>query len=177
MIYERYLFNKRDQETGENIDTYANSLRNLAKKCEYQALHDELIRDRIVCGIRENNIRKTLLQMPNLTLSKCIDTVRAAEVTSQQLKTMTADTVHAFRDPPSKPKSYTHRPQPSARKTKIINCKYCGQRNEWQKEKCPAYGQRCKLCNKDNHFHIKCPEKKQREITQAYQAQKCKDSR
>ena len=130
MIYERYLFNKRDQETGENIDTYANALRNLAKKCEYQALHDELIRDRIVCGIRENNIRKTLLQMPNLTLSKCIDTVRAAEVTSQQLKTMTADTVHAFRDPPSKPKSYTHRPQPSARKTKIINCKYCGQRHE-----------------------------------------------
>ena len=43
VIYKRYLFNKRDQETGENIDTYANALRNLAKKCEYQALHEHQV--------------------------------------------------------------------------------------------------------------------------------------
>ena len=101
--------------------------------------------------------------MPNLTLSKCIDTKRAAEVTSQQLKTTTADTVHASETLLLSPKSYTHRPQPGAQKTKITNCKYCGQRHELQKEKCPVYGQRCKLRNKDNHFHIKCPEKKHTE--------------
>ena len=47
-IYERYLFNKRDQAAGESIDTYVASLRLLSKTCNYGALRDNLIRDRMV---------------------------------------------------------------------------------------------------------------------------------
>lgn len=53
IIYERYRFNKRDQEAGESIDTYASNLRSLSDTCNYGALNDEMIRDRIVCGVRE----------------------------------------------------------------------------------------------------------------------------
>jgi hypothetical protein len=48
--YERYCFNKRDQEQGENIDTYVAALRTLVKTCNYGTLEDSLIRDRIVSG-------------------------------------------------------------------------------------------------------------------------------
>lgn len=77
--YVRYCFNKRDQEQGENIDTYVSHLRTLVKKCNYDTLEESLIRDRMVIGIRENTTRKKLLQDSKLTLTSCIDICRANE--------------------------------------------------------------------------------------------------
>ena len=34
-------------------------------------------------------------------------------------------------------------------------CKYCGKRNEWKRDKCPAYGKICSSCGKPNHFATK----------------------
>ena len=65
-IYERYPFNKRDQAADESIDTYVAALRSLAKTCNYGALTDNLIRDRMVVGILDKGIRKKLLQESKL---------------------------------------------------------------------------------------------------------------
>ncbi|XP_022791986.1 uncharacterized protein LOC111331190 [Stylophora pistillata] len=54
IIYERYKFNNSSQEQTESIDTYMTALRALAETCEFGTLRDHLIRDRIVCGVREN---------------------------------------------------------------------------------------------------------------------------
>ena len=51
IIYERYRFNNRDQEAGESIDTYASNLRSLSDTSNFGALKDEMIRDRVVCGV------------------------------------------------------------------------------------------------------------------------------
>ena len=63
-----------------------NALRALADTCEFGTLKDNLIRDRIVCGVRENAVRRKLLQESALTLSKFVDICRAAKATSAQLK-------------------------------------------------------------------------------------------
>ena len=89
-IYERYLFNKRDQEAGESFDSYITCLRSLAKTCNFGALQDSMIRDRVVVGIKDNSIRRKLLTENKLTLSKCIDICRANEMTAKQLKDMTS---------------------------------------------------------------------------------------
>ena len=81
VIYERYVFNNRIQETHETVDTYATAPRSLAKSCDFGSLKDDLIRDRIVCGIRDNAMRKRLLQESSLTLNKCMDICRAVEST------------------------------------------------------------------------------------------------
>ena len=86
IIYERYRFNKRDQEAGESIDTYASNLRSLSDTCNYGALNDEMIRDRIVCGVRDSSLGKKLLQVPEITLERCIDMCRSVEATSTQLR-------------------------------------------------------------------------------------------
>ena len=86
IIYERYLFNNRKQESHESIDVYATALRALAPTCEFGALRDEMIRDRLVCGITENSVRRKLLQEPKLLLEKCLDICRSAEATSAHLK-------------------------------------------------------------------------------------------
>lgn len=85
--YERYVFNSRDQEADESIDAYVAALRKLAQTCNLcTCLHDSIIRDRIVLGVRSKQLRKRLLQERKLTLSKCIDICRSTEATSSQLQ-------------------------------------------------------------------------------------------
>lgn len=91
-IYERYLFNKRDQAAEESIDTYIAALRSLAKTCNYGALTDNLIRDRMVVGILDKGIRKKLLQESKLTLQSCIDICRANECTIEATATENGST-------------------------------------------------------------------------------------
>jgi hypothetical protein len=53
VIYERAVFNKCKQEEGETVDTFITSLYSLSEHCDYGALREEMIRDRIVVGIRD----------------------------------------------------------------------------------------------------------------------------
>ncbi|CAB4018506.1 Retrovirus-related Pol poly from transposon, partial [Paramuricea clavata] len=90
-IYERYCFNKRDQEIYETVELYVTVLRKLAKTCNFGTLENSLIRDRLVVGIRDNNIRKRLLQVSKLTLKDAIDICRSYESTCLQLKAMSQE--------------------------------------------------------------------------------------
>lgn len=117
VIYERYIFNNRVQQDKESIETYATQLRALSQTCDYGDLQDQLIRDRIVCGIRENSIRKKLLQEADLTLKRCIDICRAAESTTAQVKAIAGqdmdNDVHAVSG--SSSRSKYHKKTSSAR--------------------------------------------------------------
>ena len=62
VIYERYCFNNRSQETGESFDAYLTAHKALAKTCNFGSRKDELIGDSIVCGICDTGTRKKLLQ-------------------------------------------------------------------------------------------------------------------
>ena len=77
--------NNSSQEN-ENIDQYLNRLRKLASTCAYDALCDELIRDRLVIGIKSHEVRTRLLHEKALTLNTALDVIRAAETASDQLK-------------------------------------------------------------------------------------------
>src|SRR6185436_6949946 len=63
ITYERYVFNRRLQESGESFDTFFTDLRKLVRTCDYSTLEDSILRDRIVIGIRDDATRKKLLQM------------------------------------------------------------------------------------------------------------------
>ena len=64
------------------------SLGALAATCVLGALNDELIRDRIVCGIHNIAVRRKLLQEPKPSPPRCIDLRRATETTTAQVKAM-----------------------------------------------------------------------------------------
>ncbi len=103
--YERFLFNSRDQNEGETIEQYITALRTLAQSCNFcTCLEKTLLRDRVVLGIRDNSVRKKLLQERNLTLAKALDICRSSETTSKQLRNMTS------LNEKSKPKKSARRP-------------------------------------------------------------------
>ena len=99
IIFERYLFNSANHGN-ENTDQYLNRLRKLASTCAYGALCDELIRDRLVIGIKSHEVRKRLLREKALTLNTALDIIRAAETASDQLKKIDGEietSVHAVK--------------------------------------------------------------------------------
>ncbi|UYV78904.1 K02A2.6-like [Cordylochernes scorpioides] len=156
VIYERYIFNTSNQEENEGIDSYANRLRGLASSCEYDILTEELIRDRIVLGIKDNRVRKELLMEQKLNLSSANDICRTAEVTEQQITKLT---VQESEDVKWNRKYEQKKEATKARATNetfenIINCRYCGSKH--RKASCPAYGKICTWCNRKNHFSKVC---------------------
>lgn len=60
---ERHSFNTRNQKPQETVKAYVSTLRNKAKTCQFCALTDELIRDRLVCGIDNDSVRRVLLKI------------------------------------------------------------------------------------------------------------------
>ena len=70
VIYERYCFNNRNQESGESFDAYLTALRTLAKTCNFGPQTDELIRDRIVCGIPDTGTRIEITSRSQINPSK-----------------------------------------------------------------------------------------------------------
>ncbi|XP_064638291.1 uncharacterized protein LOC135494308 [Lineus longissimus] len=168
-IYERYIFNNRDQKSGETIDEYCTQLKSLAQTCEFLNLKDELIRDRIVCGISDDGVRKKLLQQSKLTLKLCIDICRAAETTTAQVKAMkssTSDSVLKFssrksskgssRGQHNRGRGGSSKHDSKTQMTLKFDCRYCGYKHDKDRNKCPALNETCNLCNRVGHFSRKC---------------------
>ena len=150
VIYERYKFNNHSQESDESIDAYTTALFTLDESCEFGSLKEDLIRDRLHCGISDNSLRKKLLQEPKLTLDKCLDSCRAAEATKLHMQAMTNQ---------NKESSHVNALKSSSEKSNVRmvdDCKFCGKSHERNREKCPAYGKVCKKCKKENHVPSKC---------------------
>lgn len=88
LIAERFHFYKRSQGPTESIADFTASLRKLAIRCEFGDFLEEALRDRFVCGLREETIQKRLLSEQDLTNAKAIDTAKAMEAATQRTKEM-----------------------------------------------------------------------------------------
>ncbi len=77
ITYLRHMFFTRAQGTNETIDAYVTDLKNKAKDCEFGRLTDDLIKDRIVCGVNNDTVRARLLRETDLNLAKAVDICRA----------------------------------------------------------------------------------------------------
>ena len=72
VIFERAKFNQRQQMEAETVDNFITDLYNLAEYCEYGALRDEMIRDRLVVGLRDLKVSEKLQLDADVTLEKLL---------------------------------------------------------------------------------------------------------
>ena len=84
VIFERAQFNRRCQKEDESVEQFITSLYNLVENCAYGDLKDEMIRDRIVVGIRDTSLAERLQMDAELTLDKAKKTVRQREAIRKQ---------------------------------------------------------------------------------------------
>lgn len=139
VIVLRHKFNSRSQRKDETTESYITELKRLANDCEYGNLKNELIRDRIVCGISNENVRKQMLKNHELTLEKAIQLCQLDEITTVRMKEMNP----------------THKEIDEVKYTKSSRkCGKCGTTHSFGA--CPAYGQRCNKCYGRNHWAAVC---------------------
>lgn len=84
VIFERAKFNQRHQEMGESVDCFITALHCLAEHCGYGTLHDEMVRDRLVVGLRDKKLSELLQMDPELTLEKAVTRARQSEQVKKQ---------------------------------------------------------------------------------------------
>ena len=139
-IYDRFLFNSRSQEAGEGFGHFVTELRHLASTCEFGDKENELIRERIVLGIRDDKARAKLLREKKLTLESAQEIVLTSEVTAKYSA-----------------KAKTSAPRTTGNKDPAVECGHCGGKHgSYRKLHFSAYGKTCSRCGKQNHFAYKC---------------------
>lgn len=78
------------QELDEKFDKFLTKVMTQAQKCQFGALTDDLIVDRINFGIRDDTLRTKLLNIDKLILNRAIALCRNTEVCKEQVQTVTA---------------------------------------------------------------------------------------
>ncbi len=153
--YERYVFNQRSQTQGESIDEYVCALTTMAKRCSFcDCLEDNLIRDRIVIGIHDNETRKSLLQKASLTLEECINICKTMEAVTKQLKIISKvePKEHNINKIKLRYRCHNENNIYSRRPNKMMKCLFCSKEHVMAKYSCPAWGRTCYRCGMRNHF-------------------------
>uniref|UniRef100_K7EYG9 Retrotransposon gag domain-containing protein n=1 Tax=Pelodiscus sinensis TaxID=13735 RepID=K7EYG9_PELSI len=84
VIAERYRFHSRDQKESETIVQFVANLKKLAEHCEFKEMLIDALRDRLVCGLHSEAIRRRLLTEAQLTLQKAIDIAVSLELATQE---------------------------------------------------------------------------------------------
>ena len=149
-IVQRYHFNCRDQKEGENISTYVSELRKLSQHCNYGTSLNDLLRDRLVCGIRNGPLQRKLLAEKELTFKTALEMAQAwetAEASSKDLQKPQNSSVHSLRErDPSRQQKHQQSP--------AVTCYRCG--GQHKAPDCRFKNTKCHTCQKVGHLARVC---------------------
>ena len=85
-IVQRFKFNSQFRHAGESVATYVAELRSIAQTCNYSSSLDEMLRDRIVCGINDDRIQQRLLSERGLTYKKALELSQGLETAAKNVR-------------------------------------------------------------------------------------------
>ena len=192
IIMERHLFNSRVQGAGESFENFLSEVKVKATTCEFGNLHDELVRDRIVTGIKSSYIRKQLLKEPNLTMERAIQLCQIHEQTDRDAEEFGDKTAHGNASNVSSVLALGQK-RPGKAKKKFENnfgasasartqahdrqktgggvCYRCGEVNHRPKE-CPFITAKCFGCGKMGHIKKACESKKPQDNFMSWKGKK-----
>ena len=85
-IVERYKFHTRVRRPGETIPTSLSELRALSAHYNFDSSLNDMLRERLVCGINNNQMQKRLLSEPRLTLEKATAIAQSMELAAENVR-------------------------------------------------------------------------------------------
>lgn len=158
-IVERFRFNSRNRKPEESVQEYLTELRRLSEHCEFGNTLDNMLRDRIVCGINNVTIQRKLLAEVNLTLKRAVTIALAQEAASKDLgdlqrgnnaSTVSTETVHHVKKQNQAKKSFPKKGQ------SVNECWRCG--GTHSARRCRFIDERCFKCQQKGHVGKRCAE-------------------
>ena len=155
VIAERFRFHKRDQKEGESITVYVAELRKLTEHCKFGGTLNDALRDRFVCGIKNENIQKKLLSVSDLTLQKAIEISSAMETAAKDA----IELQHQHRRDPVHKVSKNKDSSSKTSKLEKRACFRCDRKNHTPEE-CFFKDERRRFCSTTGHIERACLKKK-----------------
>lgn len=171
VIFERARFNRRKQQSGETAEEYIVALYDLTENCNYGDMKEEMIRDRLVVGIRDKTLSEKLQMDSKLTLETAKKTIRQKEAVHEQQQTLKGtgnaatpiDSVNGasvqkrpkFR---GNPRRRSDGQAPRKQQQTGEKCGRCG-RERHSRDKCPAKDAQCHNCKRVGHYSAMCRQK------------------
>ena len=96
IIFERAKFNQRQQEAGESVDSFITALYCLSEHCGYGELLIEMVRDRLVVGLRDKRLSEQFQMDPEPPLEKAVTRVHQSEQVNFPLPALVFQTVRSY---------------------------------------------------------------------------------
>ena len=158
--YERAVFRRLRQETGESIDVYHTRLRKAAASCDFASVDGE-IKSHVIQTATDSKLRKQGLTDDTLTVGDIVVAGRNNELAQAQNADMEKD-IHCahVQKVQHRPKQRLSKPS-QGKQHRGQTCRNCGNKypHDGGRESCPAFPRNCYLCDQANHFAKLCPKK------------------
>ena len=157
---QRFNFHSKTRKPGELVSTYIAELRRTSEHCEFGATLNDMLRDRLVCGINNQRIQRRLLAEPNLTFEKAKALAEAAERADENARELEKATP----GPVGIHKIATRKTKEGGPHWSKCNteCYRCGGKHA--ADKCRFRDSDCHHCGEKGHITKACRSRK-REIT------------
>ena len=107
-----------------------------------EVVKTEMIRDKLVFGIRDDNLKEHLFQETDISLSKLVGLAQRTESSKQHIREITGATTKSM--------DAIHE---NSKQNEIV-CGQCGSKH--RPKQCPAFGQQCSIYHKLHHFAKVC---------------------
>ena len=89
-IVQRCKFNSMVRQPGESVSTFVSQLHSLAEHCNFgtTAVLQDMLRDRLVCGINNPQMQQQLLAKKDLTFESALSLVLSLEAAAKNVQTL-----------------------------------------------------------------------------------------
>jgi len=121
--FQKYTF-RHMQQSGDNIDSFYNELRQVATTCAFTSADSE-IKSQLISGCKSHKVRQKGLSEPTITLVKLLEYARTLEVTEEHAKKIesaTKNSVSRVQDQPQRSSQRPRRRQTPANKLTFPEC-------------------------------------------------------
>lgn len=159
-IVQRVKFYQRTRELNETVAQFVAALREIAEHCEYKDNLQEMIRDRLVCGINHDGIQKRLLTEKDLPYAKALEIALAMETAEKGNKELKAATTvsHDVHYTSPRPIPSTSMVDPGKQQKMTTPCDRC--LGKHSPASCKHRITECLACKKVEHLARACKTKK-----------------
>jgi hypothetical protein len=149
VIVQRFKFHTHSRKAEVSVATFVAELRQLSEYCEFGPVLDDMLRDRLVCGINNDSIQRRLLGEVTLTFKKALEIAHAMETAAINSKDIQAANA-------SVPQGAVHRLFKDGRGKPMtsVECYRCG--GAHLANDCGFKDAACHNCQKKGHIAKKC---------------------
>ena len=150
-IVQRFNFHSRDRRQGESIATYVAELKKLSEHCNFgnsDAL-DLMLRDRLVCGINDKRIQRSLLSETKLSYKRALELAQAMEAAERDTQELLCNKPAGVNNVQSNSSQ-----RKGTQSSSGISCYRCG--GGHRPSDCRFKEATCHFCGKRGHITTVC---------------------